>query len=151
MLEQRAELWQVIELIQVTLVSLRADNRFLAVDLPDEPPRLSLDWSAEAHDFPDHCLVLVEARFRVDARVPDAEDPSPLMSLDACYQIHYARPAEFTPSQDELEEFARRNGVFNAWPYWRELSHSIYGKMNLPFPPMPVFRVGMVPQHAGEE
>jgi len=40
-----------------------------------------------------------------------------------------------------LDEFARVNAPFNAWPYWREFVQSAFCRLNLPVSPLPLFRV----------
>jgi len=37
--------------------------------------------------------------------------------------------------------FARTNGIYNAWPYWREFVQNMIARMNLPPLVIPVFRL----------
>lgn len=40
-----------------------------------------------------------------------------------------------------IKEFGNLNGVFNAWPYWREFVQNTIARMNLPPLTIPVFRL----------
>ena len=40
-----------------------------------------------------------------------------------------------------IQEFGNLNGVFNAWPYWREFVQNTIARMGLPPLTIPVFRV----------
>jgi hypothetical protein len=40
-----------------------------------------------------------------------------------------------------IKEFGNLNGVFNAWPYWREFIQNTIARMNLPPLTIPVFRI----------
>lgn len=44
-------------------------------------------------------------------------------------------------SKDELEQFTRVNGVFNAWPYFREFVQNLSARMGYPSITVPVFRI----------
>ena len=146
----RPNLWEVVNLIQISLVSVRAATTLDAEHLPEAPPHLQMHWAATGRDLPDESRVEILAEMSVRASVGEAEeaeeaeeagDPSDPLIVEARYRLLYERPNDYVPTAEEVEAFAGRNGVFNAWPYFRELSHGIYGKMNIPLPPVPVFRV----------
>ena len=44
-------------------------------------------------------------------------------------------------TDDGIKEFANLNGVFNAWPYWREFIQNTIARMNLPPLTIPVYRL----------
>lgn len=136
----RLPLWQVINLRQVVLRRASAETTLRPNALPEVGPRLVLDYDAKGIDVPGTNSIEVEARLRVLGE--SAEGAAPALKIEAVYLIIYERPADYVPSDAELNEFANVNGVFNAWPYWREFTHSIYHRMELPLPPLPVFRVG---------
>lgn len=138
---ERPQLWQVINLLQVSVTEVRVRTSLIPEALPASPPQLHLDVQARGKDHSDKNIVEVVVNFCVFA-TPSGEDQDRPLDIHASYRITYSRPQDFIPTEDELQEFAKNNGVFNAWPYWREFTHSLYGRMNLPFPPLPVFRVG---------
>jgi hypothetical protein len=54
------------------------------------------------------------------ARVQSDPKAEAYISISATFELRYRLPEGFGASSEELEAFARTNGVFNAWPYWRE-------------------------------
>jgi hypothetical protein len=57
------------------------------------------------------------------------------------FELSYRLPSDFAASRSELNAFAKVNGVFNAWPYFREFVQSTSQKMDLPVILLPVYRV----------
>lgn len=126
--------WQCVSLKGVRLVSVKADTSLDPDALPQRPPTLSLQWDAAA--------VASEAGDRVEARIDFSMEGAtdsqaqPCLSVQCTYVVTYqcTRPPR---SDEELEQLAFGSAVFNAWPFWRELAHSIYGRMGLPLPIIP--------------
>lgn len=140
MTEDRPALWQVIELRQISLTQTTVRSRLKPEALPDKPPTLVLDVLARGNDLAETSMVEVIATVKITGA--EEAEPDPLISIEAEYRVLYSRPENYVPTAEQLDEFAKTNGVFNVWPYWREFTHSLYGRMDLPFPPMPVFRLG---------
>jgi len=138
--EPTSDLWKVVNLRQITLTRLDARCAWTPEALPEALPKLVLNHAARGRDLPDRNTIEVFATMSVTA-VDGAEAKDAPLFIEATYRILYERPPERAPTAEEVQEFASRNGVFNAWPYWRELSHSMYGRMEIPLPPVPVFRV----------
>jgi hypothetical protein len=59
------------------------------------------------------------------------------VSFDATYRI----PATVSAPEDVLNEFAEINGIFNAWPDFREFVHAALARMGLPTFILPVYRL----------
>jgi hypothetical protein len=77
---------------------------------------------------------------RVDAS-DTAGEPDPPVSVDVTIALTYSLSDAHSVAHEVLEEFARVNGAFNAWPYWREYVQATLSRMNLPPLVLPVFRV----------
>jgi len=66
---------------------------------------------------------------------------------DACVRIDCEYVLAYSVEDFEgiteagCNEFARINGIFNAWPYWRELVQNTIARMGLPQLTLPVFRI----------
>jgi len=69
------------------------------------------------------------------------EDPEPPYQLVASFRLTYSLPADSAFSEDELDNFANWNVVFNAWPYWREYLSSTINRANLPRFAVPVMKL----------
>ncbi len=74
----------------------------------------------------------------VRASTPDA---APLFTIEASFKLTYSIKAFDDLPDPNLEAFAQVNGVFNAWPYWRELVQSTSAKLGIRPIIVPVFRL----------
>jgi preprotein translocase subunit SecB len=84
---------------------------------------------------------IVKAQFSLVSR--NKEDPSsePRIAIGAVFILVYSVKAIADFSDKELTAFAKTNGVFNAWPYWREFVQSTSTRMGIPPIIVPVFRL----------
>jgi hypothetical protein len=77
--------------------------------------------------------------------------PTTTLSLQAAFDLLYELPKAKDFSAAALSHFANVNGVYNAWPYWRELVQSITVRMGLPPVVLPVFRIAPPGQEQSTE
>ena len=63
-----------------------------------------------------------------------------LLRIDSEYILSYQLLGKKRPSTNDIEIFCSMNAVYNAWPYWRELVHSMANRMDLPVPIMPLLK-----------
>lgn len=78
----------------------------------------------------------------IDARLESSEsEKEPLATVKAGLELQYKLPKELKVTQKELAIFAGINGIYNAWPYWREFVQSIFLRMGLPPLVLPVYRL----------
>ena len=73
--------------------------------------------------------------------IPFEPERDAVVSVSAAFEITYSLPKELRVSQKQLNTFARINGVFNAWPYWREFVQNMVTRTNLPVVTLPLFRL----------
>lgn len=102
---------------------------------------LAIDSSASVKDYTkDTGIFSVVAE--INARlVPVESERDPAVSVRAAFELRYSLPKDLKVSPAQLNTFARINGIFNAWPYWREFVQSTIARMNLPPVTLPVFRL----------
>jgi hypothetical protein len=81
-------------------------------------------------------------------RIVSESDQKEHALIKVQFELEYRLPSDFTASQAELRAFAKVNGVFNAWPYFREVVQSTSQKMDLPVVLLPVYRVPQQPRPA---
>ena len=87
--------------------------------------------------------VAVTVRFVWHAGSHDAQESSgPRARIEARFEIGYEAPALNENSDEQVLAFAKLNGIFNAWPYWREYLQSMSSRMGLPTMLIPVLTVG---------
>lgn len=65
-----------------------------------------------------------------------------ILSIEASFAIHYSIQSSGDLEDASVKAFALTNGIFNAWPYWREYVQSTAARMGLPPIVIPVFRLG---------
>ena len=78
---------------------------------------------------------------RVVAKESAADDEE-FLAINVVSELTYRIPKELTVTREALNQFADVNGVYNVWPYWRELVQTTSVRMGFPPLLMPLFRVG---------
>jgi hypothetical protein len=141
----------LIGAVQITGVRLGEMNAITRIRSADElsDPQLLLAYravpSARANDG------LLELHASMEAKVvngADQETADPPVAIRVVLQLRYQIPSNLKPADDVLAEFASTNGVFNAWPYWREFIQTTVARMELPPLVLPVFRLERRPETA---
>jgi hypothetical protein len=74
-------------------------------------------------------------------------DADPVLQVFAEYHVVYRLPEGTACDNDLAQAFSGKNGVFNAWPFFRELSHSLVARMGIPAIVLPLFRMPLTPQN----
>jgi hypothetical protein len=92
------------------------------------------------HRFDNGFIVGARLTTRLEPAESVAGSEAP-MSIEVMLALTYSLQDAARFSDDVLEEFARVNGTFNAWPYWREYVQTTAARMSLPPLVLPVFRV----------
>lgn len=86
--------------------------------------------------------IRIDFVFGVHSKGEQAKDNSSApVAVNVSFELSYRVPESMSVSDEELMEFARVNGVFNAWPYFREFVHAALSRMGLPPVIIPVFRL----------
>lgn len=68
-----------------------------------------------------------------------ASDQDEKALISATLVAEYQVLDELEP--DALQEFSEQNGLFHAWPFWREYVHSACARLRLPPIPVPMYRL----------
>jgi hypothetical protein len=88
--------------------------------------------------------VLASLEVRISsARVEGKKMP---LHLKVEYELKYRVPKDFKASKAEVSSFAKMNGIYNAWPYFREYVQTTTQRMNLPPVVLPVYRIPQTPK-----
>jgi len=92
-------------------------------------------------DPPADGRLQVTAQLFLKASAADAEGVMEArLEIEAAFRLAYGLPADAEYPADAIRHFAEVNGVFNVWPYWRELVQSLSTRVGLPAIVLPVFR-----------
>lgn len=92
-------------------------------------------------------LIVVIVKFHFAASV-EKQTQEPALTIDASFVLTYQIDSFDGLTQDGFKQFANLNGVYNAWPYWREFVQNTVGRMGLPPLTIPVFRIVESPSEA---
>lgn len=72
-----------------------------------------------------------------------------VVTIQAVYFVTYLFPEEHRPIVEEAgDHFAKQIGVFNAWPFFRELAHSMSSRMGMVPLLLPLLSLPVVPPPA---
>lgn len=134
------ELVAVVELLGVHLLNTSAsfhpdklrDDDDASLELKNNRP----EFRGEFH--PEQAVLYAGVRFQLTVEQADDE---PVVEVFAEYGLFYQLPEGFTCDDETVAHFAGQNGVFNAWPFFREHVCSTVAKMGLPPVVLPVFRL----------
>lgn len=83
----------------------------------------------------------VSISFNLDATAGDPSRAQPTFQIEASFLLRYHVASVGDFEDRAFAAFARTNGVFNAWPYWREFVQSMTARMGLTPFVIPVFRL----------
>ena len=103
--------------------------------------RLSQRYRAR-YELPtsDSNTVLVRVDFRFEAHTTNEEPDHRVADIEAEFLVVYRTNATSPFPTDALQHFARLNGTYNAWPYWRELVQNMTMRTGMSGITVPVFR-----------
>lgn len=97
----------------------------------------AIGWRSN-HEISESGLVL---SVRIDFKIDFGKKPTVAITCAYLLEYHLDSPPPSDARDDLLSAFAKVNGVYNAWPYLREIVQNTCARMNLPPTVLPVFRV----------
>jgi hypothetical protein len=68
-------------------------------------------------------------------------DKKLVFRFNCTFQLEYQLRNGFVPTEEQMSAFAKKYGVFNSWPYVREMFQSLMQRMGLNPPVLPLLRV----------
>ena len=91
----------------------------------------------------DDNQIVVLIRFTAHAEAAGGEAPKRVAEVSATFALRYQLDTDRLQSlgPEDVQAFAETNGVYNAWPYWREVLQSTAARVGLPGVVAPVFRL----------
>ena len=84
----------------------------------------------------------------IEVPCPDPERGQRIR-ISAAIELSYNLSGDAPPNAKEAECFAKINGVYNAWPYWREFVQHCTTRMGLPPLTLPLMTAARALAHAG--
>ena len=143
-LAQVARIARVIKLESICWREVSA-KRF--VELTEMPGDISFGVSHEGVGMRDieagQIVVLAEFKFGAHSKDSTRKVVQISGTLSLRYSLDEGLLKDFDP--DLVQQFAETNGIYNAWPYWRELLQNTASRLGLPGVIAPVFRLVNLP------
>ena len=129
-----------VEIEGVRLVEATAETK---VRSPEDTGAVDLLVNRTAgiseHQENENGMFFVVATIRTQLVSEQAKE-EPLVSIETSFELQYRLPEGFRVEPQTLTTFAETNGIYNAWPYWREFVQSTLARMGLPPVVLPLLR-----------
>jgi preprotein translocase subunit SecB len=104
------------------------------------PAKLEMNVNVETKADKEQSGIGVRLRFTLIAKYAEAAGEE-LLRIEAAFVLRYRIPSFEGIGDKNIEAFGKLNGLFNAWPYWREFVQSTTVRMGLPALTVPMYRV----------
>lgn len=85
--------------------------------------------------------VFVLANFTLKTFETGTNDKEPFAVIEALFLLIYQADSLQGITKKAVDFFGKTNGIYNAWPYWREYVQNTIVRMGLPPLTIPVFRL----------
>lgn len=72
------------------------------------------------------------------------ESKDALFTLRADFELSYRLKGGLKSTSEDVQSFAEVNGIFNAWPFFREIVHATMARMMLRPITLPLYRHGKI-------
>jgi preprotein translocase subunit SecB len=100
----------------------------------------NINYSTDVQVDKKKGYIIVTAKFHFEA-FTESKTQKPVILIDASFLLAYKIENFEGLTQKGFEQFANLNGIYNAWPYWREFVQNTVTRMGLPSLSIPVFRI----------
>jgi preprotein translocase subunit SecB len=100
----------------------------------------NINYSAKVHTDKKNGYIIVIPEFHFEA-FGESKTKEPVIAIDASFVLTYRINNFQGLTQKGFEQFANLNGIYNAWPYWREFVQNIIARMGLSPLSIQVFRI----------
>ena len=127
-----------VEIRNVQALDFRARRE---ASIPEGTLAVTYEVQAKSLFNVDKNAIIVQVKFSMCAVPEDGKQDEKVVEIDAVWELTYSYPKGKKLSKEALGEFGKYNGVFNAWPYWREFVQNSVLRMGLPSLTVPVFRI----------
>ena len=127
-----------VEIREVRLIKCECHQTPLALK-----GKLDLRLSHDGHmevNRKEH-QILVFPTFRASASPSEPKDSPIAVQIEAQFLLVYSAESLAGLKPENYKQFGMINGIYNAWPYWREFFQNTLTRMGLPGVTLPVFRI----------
>lgn len=140
-----AQVARRVQIKSVDLVELNCRNN--VSDISEVKLAVAIETNTSSVYDAGEGILAVNANCVMSAGLRVAE---PAIRIAATFALVYQLPMSDEYTQDHYDAFGEINGLFNLWPYWRELVQNVTMRMGLPPLTLPVMRVHQAKQERAE-
>ena len=116
--------------VQIQGIRLSRSLASSALPAPGTSLRIDFGFNGEATADRESNRIAVRASLRVRANVAEgADSPAPAFQIEGEFLLDYRISAFEEISDEQVAAFGKMNGIYNAWPYWREYVQSMTARM----------------------
>lgn len=138
---------ELISLVQIENVRVVDASARTSIRPSEDPAVLEAKVGRDARvaQLPEDGVFIIRVDFTFSAHREDDRKPKTLpnaaIAVSVSFELTYRIPANMSAPEETLNEFGTENGIFNAWPYFREFVHASLARMGLPPFILPVYRL----------
>jgi hypothetical protein len=118
-----------VQILEIRLLESRSEQKRFT---DDAVKRIMQNVQVETHVDNAQSRLEVFPHFTLLVRRQDGSPEDVFVRIEARFAITYAINALEGLVQPNYDAFGERNGIYNAWPYWREFVQSTTVRMGLP-------------------
>ncbi len=102
--------------------------------------KFTITYSTQVETDEQNGRLAVIPKFHFEAFTEDSAE-KPVIVIIASFGLLYRLESFAGLTQENFKQFSDANGIYNAWPYWREFVQNTVARMGLPPLAIPVFRL----------
>ncbi|MBN2377350.1 MAG: hypothetical protein JXD22_13185 [Sedimentisphaerales bacterium] len=126
-----------VEIFEVRLIECECKQTPLA----DQGKQvLDYKYSVKAELDKERSQILLLPEFKMTAKPEKSAADKLSLSIQAKFLLAYTIDSTAIFTKKNIDAFGQINGIYNAWPYWREFVQATIARMGLPKLVIPVFR-----------
>jgi hypothetical protein len=129
-----------VQILEIRLLESRAEQKRFD---EETPRRMTQNIQVETHLDAGKSTLEVFPHFMLVVKRQGASPEDLFVRIDARFALTYSIGSQDGLTDENYYAFGQRNGVYNAWPYWREFVQSTTVRMGLPPLTLPVYRIGI--------
>lgn len=138
----------VSERVAIQTVRLISSNFWQKPTAGAPNSEVQIDCSIKTEADKKNGGVLIFPTFKLNAFNPKRGKDKPDVYIEATFVLVYSAERIGKLNNDNFQAFGNTNGVFNAWPYWREFVQNTITRMGLPPLTIPLFRLTPIKKKA---
>jgi hypothetical protein len=134
---------KVADRVDLQSVKLLTCNCKLKPECPAGRKAFDIEGNSryEIDEQKKNIMVFIQFMLNAFGEEVERKNENIFLNIEATFELLYSINSIEELEDEAFKSFADVNGMYNAWPYWREFVQSITSRMELPTLTIPVFRI----------